>query len=115
MNAQRLGLVAWILLILLQPAWYLCLAPPASAPPWLALALTLPPLLLPALALRGGLPRTLLWVGMVALFYFCHGIVAAWVVPATRVPAIAEALLSALLVLSLGFGGRGGRTRVSAP
>ncbi|MBN8727224.1 MAG: DUF2069 domain-containing protein [Xanthomonadales bacterium] len=108
MNARRAGLLAWVLLVLLQPAWYLWLAPPAGAPAALALALTLPPLLLPALALRKGLGRALLWAGMLALFYFCHGIVAAWVVPATRVPAVAEALLSAILVMSLGFGARRG-------
>jgi len=106
MTARHVGLLAWLLLVLLQPAWYLWLAPPAAASPLLALALTLPPLLLPALALRRSTARALLWVGMLALFYFCHGIVAAWVAPQARVPAILETLLCLLLVASLGAGVR---------
>lgn len=106
MNAERVALAAWAALIALQPAWYLWLAPPAGGPAWFALALTLPPLLLPLLALRRSVGRALLWTGIVALFYFCHGIVAAWVVPAARLPALLE--VGACLVL---IGAIGARTR----
>jgi len=108
MSARRLAFAAWAALVLLQPAWYLLLAPPAGGSPWLALALTLPPLLLPILALRTSPRRALLWIGIVALFYFCHGIVAAWVVPATRVPALAEVLLCTLLIGAYGVDMRRG-------
>lgn len=109
MKGRRVGLALWLALVLLQPAWYLWLAPPASASPCLALAFTLPPLLLPLLALRRGVGRALIWTGMLALFYFAHGIVAAWVAPTTRLPALAESLLAAALVLSLGLAARRAR------
>jgi uncharacterized membrane protein len=102
MNAQRTGFIAWAALVLLQPAWYLWLAPPANGRGWLALVLTLPPLLLPLLALRTNPRRALLWAGIVAMFYFCHGVVAAWAVPDARVPAIAEALLCLVVISAAG-------------
>lgn len=102
MTARRIGLAAWAALVLLQPAWYFLLAPPAGGSPWLALALTLPPLLLPLTALHVGTRRALLWIGIVALFYFCHGIVAAWVVPSARVPALIETVLCVILIAAFG-------------
>ena len=116
MNSLRLGAVAWALLVLLQCAWYVWLAPPANGSAWFALVLTLPPLLLPLLALRSGLRRALLWVGIVALFYFCHGVVAAWVIPAARLPAVLEALLCVALIGTLGWDARGyKRKRIAKP
>jgi uncharacterized membrane protein len=106
MSPQRVGVIAWVGLVLLQPAWYLWLAPPAKGIPLFALVLTLPPLLLPLLALRNSTRRALLWVGIVALFYFCHGIVAAWVIPAARLPALCEALLCVVLIGALGWDAR---------
>lgn len=106
MNPLGLGLLAWALLVLLQPAWYLWLAPPAGGRGDLALMLTLPPLLLPLLALRTGARRALLWVGVMALFYFCHGVVAAWTYPATRTPALLEVLLCVVLIALLGWDAR---------
>ncbi len=107
MKALRIGLMAWALLVLLQLAWYLWLAPPANANSTFALMLTLPPLLLPLFALRTSASRALLWVGIVALFYFCHGIVAAWVIPSARIPALLEVLLCVILIGALGWDARG--------
>lgn len=111
MSALRAGLGAWASLVLLQFAWYLWWAPPQNGQPALALALTVPPLLLPLFALRTGARRALLWAGILALFYFCHGLVAAWVVPATRLPALTEALLCALLIGALGADARRNQRR----
>ena len=111
MTAERVGVGAWILLVALQFAWYFVIAPPASGSPWLALALTLPALLLPLFALRSGLRRALLWVGVVALFYFCHGVVAAWIAPAARAPAIIESLLCVVAIGTLGWSARRDRAR----
>lgn len=108
MKALRLGFIAWVALVLLQVAWYLWLAPPANAHAELALLLVLPPLLLPLLALRTGPRRALLWVGIIALFYFCHGIVAAWVIPAARLPALLEVLFCVALIGALGVDARRG-------
>lgn len=109
--ALRAGFAAWAALVLLQFAWYLWLAPPANANPGLALALTLPPLLLPLLALRTSARRALLWVGILALFYFCHGVVAAWVVPEARLPALLETFLCVILIAALGVDSRRGPPR----
>jgi uncharacterized membrane protein len=107
MTAERVGIGAWIALVALQFAWYLVLAPPIAGSPWLALAIALPLLFLPLLAHDRGWPRVLFWCGVVALFYFCHGVVAAWVGgPAARVPAILEALLCVLLIGTVGWIGR---------
>jgi uncharacterized membrane protein len=100
---ERVGVAAWIALVLLQFAWYMWLAPPAGGASWIALAFTLPPLLLPLIALRSGVRRALLWVGVVALFYFCHGVVAAWIAPTARVPAIIESVLCVVLIATLGW------------
>ena len=86
-------------------------APPATGSPWLALALTLPALLLPLLALRTGVARALFWVGIVALFYFCHGVVAAWTSPAARVPAIVECVLCVVSILAIGAIGKRDKAR----
>jgi uncharacterized membrane protein len=111
---ERVGAAAWIALVLLQFAWYLGIAPPAAGTPWIALALTLPPLLSPLFALRSGLRRTLLWTGVVALFFFCHGIVAAWTTPAARVPAVIESSLCVVLIGTLGWSVRRDRARRAA-
>jgi uncharacterized membrane protein len=111
MTAERVGAIAWALLIALQFAWYLFLAPPAMGSPWLALALTLPALLLPLFALRTGLKRALFWVGVVALFYFCHGVVAAWILLNARAPAIIEALLCVVSIGAIGWIGRRDKRR----
>jgi uncharacterized membrane protein len=70
---QRLGLLAWAALTLLQVIWHAWLFPPQVIPIGLLLALTVVPLLLPLLALRDP-RRALLWVGILSLFYFCHGV-----------------------------------------
>ena len=111
MNTVAVGFAAWAGLILLQPLWYLWLAPPANGQAGLALALTLPPLLLPLLAVRRGPRRMLLWIGIVSLGYFSHGVVAAWANPAARLPALVEVVLCVVLVFSLGAIARAGRRR----
>ncbi len=98
MSAVRLGLIAWALLVLLQPAWYLLLAPPLNGQGGLALALALPALLLPLLAFRRGALRMLVWVGIASLFYFAHGVVAAYSEPTARLPALIEVALCVLLI-----------------
>jgi uncharacterized membrane protein len=105
--AERVGLCAWIGLVVLQFAWYLWLAPPVGGGgATIALALTVPPLLIPLLALKTSVRRALLWLGVVALFYFCHGIVAAWVAPQARTPALTEAALCAVVICVLGWNAR---------
>jgi len=66
-------------------------------------------LLLPLFALRTSPRRALLWLGVVALFYFCHGVVAAWVAPDARGPALIESALCVALIGALGWNVRRGR------
>lgn len=115
MSAARLGLLAWIGLIALQPAWYLWLAPPANGRGLLALGLMLVPLLLPLLALRSGTGRMLTWIGIVSLFYFGHGIVAAYAVPATRTPALLQVALCTGLIGALGWSAISAKRRARRP
>jgi len=102
---QKLGLAAWASLAVLQLVWHAWLLPPRSLPVAWALAITLVPLLLPLAALRRP-RRALLWVGILALFYFCHGVAEAWSSPAERTPATAEIALTLLLIGTLGAGVR---------
>ncbi|MGS0997785.1 DUF2069 domain-containing protein [Rhodanobacter sp. UC4451_H18] len=99
----RAGLVAWALLIVLQLAWHAWLVPPQSMPMALVLAITVVPLLLPLFALRD-VRRALLWVGILSLFYFCHGVSEAWSSPGERWLAVTEIMLTVLLIAALGAG-----------
>lgn len=100
---SRIGVTAWLALIVLQCAWYAWLFPPQQVPMWVALAITVVPLLLPFLAIRD-VRRALLWVGILSLFYFCHGIAESWSSPQERWPALIEVLLTLLLIGALGAG-----------
>lgn len=108
---QKFGLAAWAALTLLQPAWHGWLFPAASltATLWI-LGIATVPLLLPLLALRR-VTRALLWVGILALFYFCHGVAEAWSIPAERALAGIEIVLTLVLIGALGAGVRQPRRR----
>jgi uncharacterized membrane protein len=99
----RVGLIAWALLIVLQLAWHAWLAPPQNMPLTLLLAITVVPLLLPLFAIRD-VRRALLWVGILSLFYFCHGIAEGWSSSRERWLALAEITLTLLLIGTLGAG-----------
>jgi uncharacterized membrane protein len=103
--AYRVGRAAWFALIALQLLWHGWLARPEQLPTWLVLAVTVVPLLLPLGALRD-LRRALLWVGILSLFYFCHGVAEAWSLPSVKWLALAEIGLSLLVIVALGAGVR---------
>ncbi len=94
---------AWALLTILQAVWHGWLFPPQVIPVGWVLALTVAPLLLPLFALREA-RRALLWVGILSLFYFCHGVAEAWSSPAQRGVAMFEIVLTLLLIGALGAG-----------
>jgi uncharacterized membrane protein len=113
LNARTVGLACWIGLVALHVAWpFWSGAPPRAA--LLAIALMVTPLLLPLISLRGGVWRALLRVGVLCLFYFCHGVVAAWASPASRVPALVEIVLCVVLIGILGRHARRGRAAAAA-
>lgn len=111
--ASRIAAAAILALAALQWAWHGWLAAPASAPAWaMALLFTLP--LLPALLLLVlGHRRAGFWGAVAALFYFSHGVMAAWVEPGVRNLALAQAVLSATLVLAASWDGV--RARMAKP
>jgi uncharacterized membrane protein len=111
-TAQRWGVYAWSGLLLLQVVWHAWLAPAQTVPTWLVLAITVVPLVLPLLALRR-IRRALLWVGILSLFYFCHGVAEAWSSSSERWLALCEVALTLLLIGTLGAGVR--RTAAAAP
>jgi uncharacterized membrane protein len=100
---QRLGLVAWAALVVLQLVWHAWLFPPQLMPAWLVLAISVIPLLLPLLTIRDA-RRALLWVGILSLFYFCHGIAEGWSSTSERWLALIEIILTLLLIGTLGAG-----------
>lgn len=97
--AQRIGFAAWGLLALLQVAWHAWWIPPQTMPIAVALTIALLPLALPLLYRRRP-QRALLAAGMVALFYFCHGVAEAWASPQERLLAWLEIVLAIALILS---------------
>lgn len=104
-SEQRWGLCAWAGLLALQLIWHAWLVPPQTVPVWLVLAITVVPLVLPLLAVRR-IRRALLWVGILSLFYFCHGVAESWSSPGERWLALVETLLTLLLIGTLGAGVR---------
>lgn len=103
-QARLAAVVGWAGLALVQLAWHLWLLPPQHGL-GAVLVVALLPLALPLLALRRP-QRALIWAGIVALFYFCHGVAEVWSMPAERMPAIAEIIFSVLLIGALGAGVR---------
>lgn len=101
--AYRVGLIAWACLTALQLVWHGLLSPPQGLPVAVVLAITVVPLLLPLLAIRNP-RRALLWVGVLSLFYFSHGVAEAWSAPANRWLALGEIALTLLLIGTLGAG-----------
>jgi len=99
----RVGLTAWAGLLLLQLVWHGWLFPAQLMPVWLVLLITAVPLLLPLLAIRD-VRRALLWVGILSLFYFCHGIAEGWSSSSERWLALLEIILTLLLIGTLGAG-----------
>ncbi|MFC5740598.1 DUF2069 domain-containing protein [Dyella tabacisoli] len=104
-TTYRIGLLAWAALLVLQLAWHGWLFPAQLMSPMAVLAITVIPLLLPLLAIRD-VRRALLWVGILSLFYFCHGVAECWSSSSERWLALLEIALTLLLIGTLGAGVR---------
>ena len=92
-------------LFLLQPAWYLWLAPPQVLPPlFVAVLMSLP--ILPAVLLAViRHPSAGFWGGLAALLYFTHGVMEAWSTPSVAALAWTEIALSTALIFSASWPG----------
>ena len=95
----RIGRIAGFALIALHLVWHGWLARPEHLPTWLVLGVTVVPLLVPLTALPD-LRRALLWVGILGLFYFCHGVAEAWAAPRERALAWIELALAVIVILA---------------
>jgi uncharacterized membrane protein len=104
-TTYRVGLFAWAALLALQLVWHGWLFPAQLLRPSTVLAITVIPLLLPLLAIRD-VRRALLWVGILSLFYFCHGVSECWSSSSERGLAWIEIVLTLLLIGTLGAGVR---------
>ncbi len=104
-RTRQTGFAAWAALALLQVVWHAGWHPPVQGSAALAATVATLPLLLPLLAMRRP-SRALLWAGIIALFYFAHGISTAWSLPAARLPALLESFFSVVLIGALGVGAK---------
>lgn len=105
MTPRHLAAVAVVALFALSWLWYLRLAPPLTLPPWLA-AGAHALLMLPAVLLLAARRRSALFWGSVgALFAFCHGVMESWSSPAARGPALAEIVLSLVIIFGASWDG----------
>ncbi len=78
---------------------------------------TLPPLLMLVAVIRGG-AKASFWTGVVALMWFCHGVMIAWSRPSDAAYAWGEIALSLVIVIAAswpGLHGRFGRKTPATP
>ncbi len=105
MTARRTALLAFWLLLALQPTWQLLLSPAQVLPPVLVTALLTVPLLLPAIGLVLRRPSALFWGGVIGLLHFCHGIMELWTDRSVIALAMAQVGLSTGLIFAIGWDG----------
>ncbi len=92
--ARILCLAFYFCLFVLLVTWITWLAPSAYFPVALVLLAMVSPLLLALRGLLHGRPYTHMWASLLALVYFTHGLMEAYVNPAERFYAVTEALLA---------------------
>lgn len=104
-RSARITAASIVAVFALQLAWHGWLSPPTTAAAWpVAIFFALP--MLPALVLvllrhrRAGY-----WGALAALIYFSHGVMVAWSSPGEQWLGLAQAALSAVLVLAASWGG----------
>ena len=101
-----LGAISMALLALLHILWHAWLLPPAHSRIVATLALSVLPLLPGLWVCMGNLRRGVLIGGIVCLFYFCHGVTVAYADASARLPALAEIVLSLVVIAALGWDAR---------
>lgn len=105
-SALRLGAAALVTLALLQILWHAWLVPPAKAQLVSTLALAVLPVLPALWTCLWNLRRGVLIGGMACLFYFCHGVSAAYATDDARLLAGIEIALTLIVIGALGWDAR---------
>ena len=100
------GVVALAILLALQILWHAWIFPPPAAQRWPALTVCVLPLVPGLWIAAGNLRRGVLVGGIVSLFYFCHGVSAAYSDAAARWLAFAEIGLTLVVIAALGWDAR---------
>jgi uncharacterized membrane protein len=94
MLAAYAATLAW------QVIWHGLLPPPLGARNiWLSLFACLP-LLIPLTGLVRGNYRSMIWAGLLLMFYFTIGIMEAWSNPPQRLPALVQVALAVLYLFA---------------
>lgn len=97
---RRWLLAALLGLAILYAAWF------GRDLQWVALVVfCLPPLWLAVALLRGGGARTGFWAGVLALVWFCHGVMVAWTRPPERGFALLEVALAVAIIFTASING----------
>ena len=104
-TTKRIAHAAMMLLLALIIAWHAWLAPPATLPAWLAVALHAAPLLPGLLLLALGRRSAAFWGALAALLLFCHGVMEAWTSPQIRALALAETALCIAIIAGASLDG----------
>ena len=103
--AGRVAAAAVVAMAALQLAWHGWLAPAAGGAHWAVAAFFLLPLLPALVLLPARHRRAPFWGALAALLYFCHGVMVAWAAPEQRALGVAEAMLSAVLIVAASWDG----------
>jgi uncharacterized membrane protein len=98
--------VALAALLVLQIVGHAWLVPPLPAQRWPTLTLAALPHVPGVWIAFRNLRRGVLVGGIVSLFYFCHGISAAWGDPPMRALAWVEIVLTLIVIAALGWDAR---------
>lgn len=87
-------------LVLLQPLWFVWLAPTQALPLGFVLALTLLPLLLVLPGVWQLRQKPLVIAGFILMFHFCLAVMETWN-PVARVPALIQIVLISIYFIAL--------------
>ncbi len=88
-------------LVLLQPLWFGWFNRPELMPPWVAVIITMLPLLMVMPGSWRLQPRELVIAGCLLLPYFCLAVMEAWANPPARLPALVQIALIAVFFTAL--------------
>jgi uncharacterized membrane protein len=100
-RSRTLLTIAYLALIVLQPAWHALAPSPLGNESWILAVVAVVPLLLPLRGLLAGSLRSMTWAGYLLMLYLVVGVMEAWANPPQRIPALTQVLLVVLFIGSV--------------